>query len=267
MVLGLFKKREGAPEGPAAGPKGPPGKRCYAIGDVHGCLQLLRDLLDLIQKDACNHADKEIILVFLGDLIDRGPDSRGVLDFVRGGPLPGARVVCLKGNHEEMFVRGLSGAAAIVPDWLDYGGHECAQSYGVEIGALFGRSPEEMLNVLAHSIPQADVDYVAGFVDSARFGDYLFVHAGVRPGLALDKQSPRDLRWIREEFLESTESPGFVTVHGHSISPDVEFLPHRIGVDTGAYATGVLSAIWIDGEDRGVIQARGQPVAMARWSD
>lgn len=262
MALSFFRKREKAP----LVPKGPAGKRCYAIGDVHGRLDLLRDLMRQIQADATG-LDRDIVIVFLGDLIDRGPESRQVLDFVRADPVPGARLVFIKGNHEEMFVRGLTGEPAVLPNWLDYGGYECAQSYGVEVGALFGRTAEEIESVLLPAVPRGDVDFVSSFIDSARFGDYLLVHAGVRPGIPVDEQSPRDLRWIRAGFLDSDEDLGFVTVHGHSICPEVEVKSNRISVDTGAYATGVLTAVWLDGEQRGILQAKGEPGPKSHWLD
>jgi serine/threonine protein phosphatase 1 len=189
-------------------------------------------------------------------LIDRGPDSRGVLDLVRTDPLPGVRTLCLKGNHEEMFARGLSGEASVLPQWLDYGGYECAQSYGIEIGALFGRSAEDIENLLSQAVPASHIRFAQGLPDSIRFGDYLLVHAGVRPGVKLEDQAPKDLRWIRDGFLESEADFGFRVVHGHSITTSVEERANRICIDTGAYASGVLTACWIDGAEVGFLQAR-----------
>jgi serine/threonine protein phosphatase 1 len=234
---------------------GPPGKRLYAVGDVHGRLDLALELLELIARDAWGR-DREILLVFLGDLIDRGPNSRGVLELARGQPLSGARTLCLKGNHEEMFARGLGGEASVLPQWLDYGGYECAQSYGVEVGALFGRSPEELEATLLQAVPASHIRFAQDLPDSIRFGDYVLAHAGVRPGVKLEDQTPRDLRWIREGFLESEADFGFRVVHGHSISLQVEERANRICVDTGAYMSGVLTACWIDGAEVGFLQAR-----------
>ncbi|NDC59207.1 MAG: serine/threonine protein phosphatase, partial [Alphaproteobacteria bacterium] len=169
--------------------RGPPGRRCYAIGDVHGRFDLLDDLLEQIERDVRDRPSGDHVIVFLGDLIDRGPDSRGVVRLVRQG-IGAAKVLCLKGNHEEMLARGLMGEASVLPNWLAYGGYECAQSYGVEIGALFGRSADEVETVLAQAIPAADVSFLAALPDSARFGDYFLVHAGIRPKVPLDQQDP-----------------------------------------------------------------------------
>jgi serine/threonine protein phosphatase 1 len=237
-------------------PRGPAGRRLYAIGDVHGRLDLLHALLEQIDADIRTRPSGEIVLAFLGDLIDRGPDSRGVIDLVRSQPIAGARTVTLKGNHEDCLVRGLNGEPALLADWLGFGGYECAQSYGVEIGALFGRAPAEIEPIIAQAVPLAHLQFMEASLDSARFGDYLLVHAGVRPGVALADQRPHDLRWIRKEFLDSAEPRDFMVVHGHSVSPDVDERSNRICIDTGAYRTGVLTAIWIEGDQRGYLQTR-----------
>lgn len=247
------------PEAPARrlSPAGPKGRRLYAIGDVHGRLDLLTQLLEKIDADIRDRPSGEHLLVFLGDLIDRGPDSRGVVELVRKDPVANARTVRLKGNHEDSLVRGLRGEPKVLSDWLGFGGYECAQSYGVEIGALFGREPEEIEPIIAQAIPPAHIAFLENFIDSARFGDYLLVHAGIRPGVPLEQQSPQDMRWIRGEFLHSDHDPGFVVIHGHSITAEVDERPNRICIDTGAYRSGLLTAIWVEGDARGYIQVRG----------
>jgi serine/threonine protein phosphatase 1 len=246
--------RRAAAVSPRLPPEGPPGRRCYAIGDVHGRLDLLEQLLRDIEQHIKDRPSGDHTIVFLGDLIDRGPQSRQVLSLLRADPLPGARLVCLKGNHEEALVRGLSGVPSRLTDWLGFGGDACAQSYGVSIGDLFGRSAEHVEQVLLNAIPERDIQFMDSFLDSARFGDYFFAHAGVRPGVALDRQSPKDLYWIRDEFLTSDADHGAIVVHGHSISASVDERPNRICIDTGAYKSGVLTALWIEGAERGILQ-------------
>jgi serine/threonine protein phosphatase 1 len=240
-------------------PRGSPGKRCYAIGDVHGRLDLLDDLLVQIRQHHATRPGKEGIVVFLGDVIDRGPDSKGVVERLRHLPDLGARVLMIKGNHEEMLVRGLGGQPDVLRSWLDNGGYACARSYGVEIGQLLDQPVDVLEYVLASAVPRAHLSFLSGFLDSARFGDYLLVHAGIRPGVPVHEQSPQDLRWIRTGFLESSADHGCVVVHGHSISLEVEERSNRIGVDTGAYQTGVLTAIWMEDDQHGYLKAIGTP--------
>jgi len=254
MMASLFGR---AKETPRRAHRGGAGKRCYAIGDVHGRLDLLDQLFAQIAAHNAERPQRDVIIVMLGDIIDRGPDSRGVIERLReGAPFP-ARLLCLKGNHEEMLVRGLSGEPDQLQRWLDYGGYACAQSYGVEIGALFGQSSDILEHVLGSAIPASHIRFLDSFIDSIRFGDYLFAHAGVRPGVSLEAQASQDLRWIRQGFLESTADHGFMVVHGHSITLDVEERANRIGIDTGAYRTGILTTMWIEDGQRGYLQAEG----------
>jgi serine/threonine protein phosphatase 1 len=247
-------------------PSGAAGKRCYVIGDVHGRLDLLSELLALIAQHDAGRQALETIVVLLGDLIDRGPDSKGVISLARswraGEPLFGfhsaPRLVVLSGNHEDLLVRGLSGAPSILPRWLGVGGEATARSYGAAVGDLFGRSPEDLALRLEQAIPPADIAFLERLPTSARFGDYLLVHAGVRPGVAFADQSPHDLRWIRKPFLDSRADHGGVVVHGHSETAEVEELHNRIGIDTGAYRTGVLTALWIEDQERGFLQVKDQ---------
>ncbi len=246
-----------------AAPRGAPGKRCYVVGDIHGRLDLLTALLDRIAAHDAERPPRETILVFLGDLIDRGPDSQGVVALARswrqGAPFRGfssaPRLVVLSGNHEDLLVRGLSGASGVLPRWLGLGGDATARSYDVAVGDLWGRSSEDVALRLEQAIPAADLAFLAGLPTCARFGDYLLAHAGVRPGVGFEEQSPEDLRWIRKPFLESRADHGGVVVHGHSESLEVEERPNRIGIDTGAYRTGLLTALWIEDEARGFLQA------------
>lgn len=231
-------------------PVGAQGYRAYVIGDVHGRLDLLKDLLAKIHAELDRHPAARCLLVFVGDLIDRGPNSAQVIERLRTYNRPGVQTVFLLGNHEEVLLRILRGEAELITKWRWFGGSECLQSYGVNPDVVAGSSDEEALAIVRAAIPRSHVQFIESFVDSCRFGDYLFVHAGIRPGIEFDQQAQSDLRWIREPFLNDDTEHGFVVVHGHTISNAVEQRPNRIGIDTGAYRTGVLSALAIEGSDR-----------------
>lgn len=236
-------------------PHGKPGARAYAVGDVHGCLAQLDALIGRIEADLDARPVREAFLVFVGDLIDRGPDSRGVIERLRTYSRPGLKPIFLTGNHEEYFLRVLSGERGVLDNWLDYGGKQCAESYGVSADQLVALPEDQGLALLRRHVPDGHRRFLKSFGDTFRFGDYLFVHAGIRPGLPLDQQSRADLRWIREPFLQDSGDHGFVVVHGHTIVDEVQELPNRIGIDTGAYRTGVLTALIVDGAERRFLSA------------
>ncbi|HYJ29648.1 MAG TPA: metallophosphoesterase [Allosphingosinicella sp.] len=240
----------------AKAPSGPPGSRAYAIGDVHGRLDLLEELLGLIEADNRRRPAAKTYLVLLGDLIDRGPDSAGVIERFVANPPRWARRVYLQGNHEEFFLNVLAGREQTVGNWLTYGGYECAASYGVSQGATLNATPAEIVELLRKAVPASHVEFLENMADSFRFGDYLFVHAGIRPGVLIDEQSQHDLRWIREGFLDCGDDHGVIVVHGHTIVDKVEQHPNRIALDTGAYRSGVLTAIGLEGAERWFIEAR-----------
>ncbi|MFL6754881.1 MAG: metallophosphoesterase [Sphingomicrobium sp.] len=231
-------------------PAGAPGYRAYVVGDVHGRLDLLEKLLAKIHAEQEKQALDKLLLVFLGDLIDRGPSSAQVLERLRTYDRPGVRPIFLLGNHEEVLLRILNGDAELITRWRCFGGTECLQSYGIEPAQLDNISDDDSLRIVREAIPGEHVRFVESFANSCRFGDYLFVHAGIRPGVKLEQQTQTDLRWIREPFLYDDRDHGVVVVHGHTISPQVEELPNRIGIDTGAYRTGILTALAIEGTDR-----------------
>ena len=232
-------------------PAGPDGYRAYAVGDIHGRLDLLDCLLAKIEADIQGRPPSENIIVFLGDLIDRGPDSAAVVERLRTYDSPDAATVFLSGNHEEVMLRILAGEiGGLLADWLQFGGAECVASYGLDSVALSEMTEAAALRSIRAKVPRTHHDFLASFADTFRFGDYLFVHAGIRPGLDIAKQAQSDLRWIREPFLDDTNDHGFVVVHGHTISSKVEERPNRIGLDTGAYRTGVLTALGVEGNER-----------------
>ena len=237
------------------GPSGPPHSRAYAIGDVHGRLDLLEDLLARIERDHSSRRPAKTYLVFLGDFVDRGPDSRGVIDLLLSLPPGFARPVFIKGNHEEFFLRVLDGEEDTVVDWLTYGGYQCCESYGVSQGWTLNATAREIVDRLRASVPKSHRDFLEHMADSFQFGDYLFVHAGIRPGVPLHSQSSKDLRWIREGFLEDRTDHGVVVVHGHTIVDTPEEHPNRIALDTGAYRSGVLTAVGLEGRERWFISA------------
>lgn len=249
--MGLFRK---TPK-PAPPPSGPPGARAYAIGDVHGRLDLLSDLLDKIDADSQARPCQREFIVFLGDLIDRGPDSRGVLNLLQAIRPKLPNPVFVMGNHEEMLLRVLGDDPERIWDWMSFGGYEFAQSYGVEVGRLATLPAATAAAEIRAAVPQSDLAFVESFVDSFRFGDYLLVHAGIRPGTPLEQQKIADLRWIREDFLESSAIHPFIVVHGHTISDGPDERPNRIGIDTGAYASGVLTALCLEGTERKYLTA------------
>ena len=236
---------------------GPDGKRAYVIGDVHGRADLLQELLDRIRRHDAERGPAETHIIFLGDLIDRGPQSRDVIDILSRAPSEDQKFWFIKGNHEESLVRGLSGEPHLLSPWLKHGGYDTAESYGLDRGALIGQEESALEHLLMSAIPSSHVDFLASFHESIRFGDYLCVHAGIRPGVTFEQQDGKDLRWIRGEFLNSRENFGFVVVHGHTVVESVDYRPNRIAVDTGAYTTGRLSAIWIEGTELGDLTVEG----------
>ena len=242
-----------------AEPAIPAGYRVYAVGDIHGRLDLLDELLARIEADDRQRAGRErqrpeTILIFLGDLIDRGPSSAQVIERLRTYAPPGVRSIFLSGNHEDVLLRLIRGESQFLADWLRFGGAECARSYGINPTAIKRMEPSRAVRVLRDKVPADHRSFLESFVDTFEIGDYLFVHAGIRPGIQLAEQSQTDLRWIREAFLESDVEHGHVVVHGHTISEEVQVRANRIGLDTGAYRSGVLTALGLEGTERWFLQ-------------
>jgi len=230
-------------------PRGPQGLRAYVVGDVHGRLDLLEQLLEKIHRDLDDQRPPKVLVAFLGDLIDRGPHSAQVVERLRTYRHEGVRPIFLLGNHEEVLLRLVAGETNLIPGWLRFGGTQCLESYGADPQAIADAPAEAALARIRAAIPAAHLEFLRGFADTCRFGEYLFVHAGIRPGVALDQQRQSDLRWIREPFLLDDSDHGFVVVHGHTITNGTDERPNRIGIDTGAYRTGTLTALAIE-EDR-----------------
>lgn len=248
MVLKrLFSRKEVPAPPPAALPAG---KRIYAIGDIHGRDDLLGELLAKIDADDAARGSAETQIVFLGDLPDRGPASRQVIE--RALALAEARpeTVFIKGNHEELMIRVWDGDRPTAATFHRAGGRETLMSYGIAAEDYDSWDLGDVTDATSRVVPKAHIDFLKGFRASYRLGDYFFAHAGVRPGIALDDQDEKDLRWIRGDFIESAADFGAVVVHGHTIRDAVEERANRIGIDTGAYASGKLTAIGLEGTDR-----------------
>lgn len=247
-------------------PRVPAGLCVYAVGDVHGQRRCLERMLALIAEDAERMRASEGLeprLVFLGDYVDRGPDSRGVLDLLcamsaRFDAGQGAACHFLIGNHEESMLEFLREPATGI-GWLAYGGAETLISYGVRTsaGTTDPARCRAMRDSLEALLPEEHRRFLEALEPLVVLGDYAFVHAGIRPGQPLDRQRPHDLRWIREPFLSSRRRHEKVIVHGHSVVDHPEILPNRIGIDTGAYATGILSAIALHGAEQRLFQVTG----------
>ncbi|MBC8013131.1 MAG: serine/threonine protein phosphatase [Methyloceanibacter sp.] len=234
----------------------PEGHLLYAVGDIHGRLDLLEAILDRIEADAraSGHA-KRRTLVFLGDYVDRGPDSRGVVDKVISGLPEGFDTHFLKGNHEAILLSFLDDAGSL-DNWLLNGGDATMLSYGVDTERLARLSvpPGIWRKAFAEALPEAHLRFFKRLKLSVSFGDYLFVHAGVRPGVPLGAQSEADLIWIRAPFLDHAGPFDKIVVHGHTPGKEPVTRPNRIGIDTGAVFTGRLTALRLQDGSREFLQ-------------
>lgn len=232
------------------GPSVPEDTRIYAIGDIHGQLNLLEELHEKIVADAQNAKHKKIIQIFLGDYVDRGLESKGVVDWLLQPPPNDWERVCLKGNHETMILNFLE-KPEMVRNWQQYGGLETLHSYGIELVNLREEdAPKILLAEFVEKFPDAHHAFFSKLALFVEFGDYFFVHAGVRPGVSLQAQKEQDLLWIGDEFLASQMDFGKVIVHGHTPTKQPELLSNRINIDTGAYMTGRLTCLVLEGEEQ-----------------
>jgi serine/threonine protein phosphatase 1 len=233
----------------------PEGLLLYAVGDIHGRLDLLESLLGLIERDATSRQADQRILVFVGDYIDRGPDSRGVVERLISDPPQGFEAHFLKGNHEAILLDFLEDAWRL-DHWLMNGGDATMRSYGVDTERLAhgGAAPEAWREAFAEALPATHLRFFRELQLSVSFGDYLFVHAGVRPGVPLAAQSEADLIWIRGPFLSHADPFDKIVVHGHTPEPEPVARQNRIGIDTGAVFTGRLTALRLEGGAREFLQ-------------
>jgi serine/threonine protein phosphatase 1 len=224
----------------------PRGRRVYAVGDIHGRRDKLVALHRLIQADLTARPIGFAVVVYLGDYIDQGPDSAGVVALLAAGPpVPGVPVVNLLGDHERMLLDALSGDRAAATDWLWSGGKEALASWGLDPGL-----PREDWEV---ALPPDHVAWLRSLVLTHQEGNYLFVHAGIRPGVALAEQCRDDLVGMRQPFLSTEQDLGMIVVHGHSSGPSVHIATNRIGLDTGAGMGGKLSCAVLEDDVVGLI--------------
>lgn len=263
----------------------PDGSVVYAIGDIHGCADLLHGILEGVVDDARRRDARRRVLVLLGDYATRGPRIREAVDTLAGLALPGFEIVALKGNGEDAMLRYLDGDLALGAHWFDYGGDtflaafglnaphrplrrqadldalrwqaDDLPDYGTGIPGLAGQdlpAIESLRRGLAAALVGTRLEFFRRLPIAHREGGYCFVHAGILPGVALEQQPDRPRMWIRRRFLDSELDHGAVIVHGHSISAEPEVRPNRIGIDTGAYQSGVLTCLVLDGEERRFLQ-------------
>ena len=229
-------------------PPTPEPDRLYVIGDIHGRSDLLDRMVIEISRDLEARPVGAALTVTLGDYVDRGADSRGVLDRLVRNPFP-TPLVALKGNHESLFAAFL-GDPSVAGHWRRLGGLETLHSYGVPVASLMmGKNYEEAAAGLRAALPQAHLDFLGSLRTSLAVGKYFMCHAGVRPGVPLERQSEEDLLWIRADFLSSRANFGKIVVHGHTPTESPEVLPNRINIDTGAFMTGQLTCAVLDQGD------------------
>jgi serine/threonine protein phosphatase 1 len=226
----------------------PPGRRIYAIGDIHGCARQLDHLHVRIAEDLGRRPIDSALLLHIGDYVDRGADTAGVISrLVDGSPIPGMDMVNLMGNHESTMLEALSGDRAAGTDWLFAGGKAALESYGID--------PEGPRDRWAAVIPQSHQDFLRNLVLMHREGGYAFIHAGVRPGVALEDQARDDLLRSRQPFLYSEADFGALVVHGHTPVKAPVVRHNRIGIDTGAVFGGKLTCVVLEDETLGFLTA------------
>jgi serine/threonine protein phosphatase 1 len=236
----------------------PPGRRIYAIGDIHGCARQLAGLHDVIAGDLAARPVASALLLHIGDYVDRGADTAGVIArLLNGCPIPGMDMVNLMGNHESTMLEALTGERAAGTDWLFAGGKAALQSYGID--------PEGPRDVWADVIPRAHQDFLRDLVLMHREGGYAFIHAGVRPGIALEDQARDDLLRSRQPFLYSEADFGAVVVHGHTPVKVPVVRHNRIAIDTGAVFGGQMTCVVLEGDTLGFLTADpvDEPVSIA----
>ena len=227
-----------------------PVQRVYAVGDIHGRYDLFRQLMNIIEHDRSLRPPVATKIVLLGDIVDRGPDAARMVRGCMNLTASTDRFVVLKGNHEEMMSTALKGNLYVYRHWLTFGGRETLLSWGVDRQVAEGPATIENLEIAAGMVGSRAISWLSRLPLHDQHGNYLFVHAGIRPGIPLRKQAAEDLLWIKDDFLESDVAHGMMVVHGHTI---IECGPvvrrNRIGIDTGAYRSGRLTALAVECEE------------------
>lgn len=234
-------------------PRVPEGERVYAIGDVHGRFDLFVALAWAIESDDKARGAADTTIISLGDLVDRGPDSSLVLHAARDWQKR-RKVRIIAGNHEEMFLKSFNKLESL-SHFLRFGGFETIVSYGVDPVRLSEAGLSDAQEMMTAAVPEGDIAFLESLEDTVVIGDYLFVHAGIQPGKPLEVQHVQNMRWIREPFLSSTRDFGHVVVHGHTIQDEPVLRPNRIGLDTGAFMSGKLTALGLEGSDQWLLEA------------
>lgn len=233
----------------------PQGMRLYAIGDVHGRADCLAGMLETIDAEIARDNPDDWRVIYLGDYVDRGPDSAGVVGMIAARVNADPRHVALKGNHDKVFARFLADPS----DWYqfaDFGGRATVRSYGVGIDFRDDRAVGEAWRELVVLVPTAHLAFLNGLRLSASFGDFFFCHAGIRPGIPLDRQVEHDLIWIRQEFHGYPDLHPKLVVHGHTPHDGPEIRINRVNLDTGAFATGRLTAMVMEGRTKRLLDTR-----------
>ncbi|WP_230278970.1 metallophosphoesterase family protein [Croceicoccus sp. Ery15] len=247
---------------PLHGPSIPEGERVYAVGDIHGRRDLFDSIIDMIDADDAQRGEADTTVILLGDLIDRGPDSAGVIASARQWAAR-RKVRMLMGNHEEMMLRALDSDENL-RHFLRVGGRETLLSYPIPLKTYRTATLSDLAEMAREAVPIEDIELIESMENMIRIGDYLFVHAGINPAIPLEEQVSRDLRWIREPFLSHDSPLDVCVIHGHTIREEVEIgprtdRPNRIGIDTGAFRSGRLTAIGLEGSQRWFIEASKTP--------
>ena len=235
-------------------PHVPEGNRLYVIGDIHGRIDLLQQIHNKIQQDAANYPGSKH-LIYLGDYIDRGDHSQEVIDLLLGQPLPGFDTTYLRGNHEQSMLDFLQ-AVEVGRSWFSHGGLATLVSYKVKYKKIPTRKQdfEEIQNSLKARVPRDHISFLEETEFSHTAGDYYFVHAGIKPKVALKYQLPEDQLWIREDFVSYTKPHEKIVVHGHTITDEPDLQTNRIGLDTGAYITGKLTCLVLEHSTQRILQ-------------
>lgn len=239
----------------------PENTRVYAIGDIHGYYDALAKMHAAIDQHIYKNPHENVTIVYLGDYVDRGPESAKVIERLaemQNSNDPITRIF-LRGNHEQALLNFLKDPLATGHNWLKFGGIQTLESYGIEVGKLpiLPGEMERLARELQQRLPEHHEEFLHALRMYHKTGDYLFVHAGIRPGIELSEQLDMELMSIREPFLDSDKEHGYRVVHGHSITFDPEIKSNRIGIDTGYYETGTLTAAVIEGEEVDILQVKG----------